>query len=272
MHAPGSHTLRLWLGATLVGLLVLALFVGAVWIPYNPITVDLDATLAPPSAAHWFGTDEFGRDVFSRVLVGARVSTELSLATVVCAVVVGTLLGAVAGYFRGWMDSVLMVMNNALLAFPSILLALGVLAVLGPSASSIVIALSLAYAPAVVRVARSLALSIREREYVEASRVMGNSGGYTLLRHVVPNAAPQIIVLAANLFAWALLSESALSFLGVGIPPPAPTWGSMLASARPYLDVASWLSIAPGVCIAATLLGVNLLGDALRERTSSRRY
>jgi peptide/nickel transport system permease protein len=163
-----------------------------------------------------------------------------------------------------------MTFSDALLAFPGILLALALIAVIGSSRHSIVIALAVAYLPATIRVVRGSVISIREREYVEASRVAGDSALYTMWRIVLPNALPPILVLATSLFGWVILSESALSFLGVGVPPPLPTWGNMLSSARPYMYAASWLSIAPGLCIVATLLGINMLGDALRDRLDPR--
>jgi peptide/nickel transport system permease protein len=164
-----------------------------------------------------------------------------------------------------------MMITDAVLAFPGILLALALIAVLGSSDSSIVLALSTAYTPSVVRVVRATVLSIREREFIEASRSAGDNPLQTIAYHILPNVLPPVVVLATSLFGWAMLSESALSFLGVGVPPPAPTWGNMLSEARPYMDIASWLSIVPGLCIAGTLLGVNLLGDALRDRLDPRR-
>lgn len=262
--------LNLLIGAMLLGLLALTVAVGLVWTPYDPIAIDLDNTLAPPSWRHGFGTDEFGRDVLSRAMLGARISVGIALGVVVAAVTCGLSLGLLAGFLRGWTDRVLMAGNDAILAFPGILLALALIAALGPGYGSMVLALAIAYLPSVVRVVRSAVLSIREREYIEASRVAGDGALYTLVRHVLPNALPPVIVLATSLFGWAILSESALSFLGVGVPPPAPTWGNMLASARPYMETARWLSIAPGLCIAATLLGVNLLGDALRDQLDPR--
>ena len=259
------------IGAALIGVLLLVVLVSFVWTPADPLAVDLSATLAPPSPAHWLGSDEFGRDVLSRAMAGARISVGIALATVACAVTVGTLVGVTAGFLRGLADRILMTFNDALLAFPGMLLALGVIAVFGAGAGAIVGALAVAYTPSVARVVRGAVLSIREREYVEASRVMGNSEAWTMVRHVAPNASPQIAVLATSMFGWVLLAESALSFLGVGVPAPAPTWGNMLASARPYLDTAVWLGIAPGLCIAATLLGANLLSDALRDRYDPRR-
>ena len=258
------------LGFGLVGALLVVVLLGFVWLPYDPLAIDLDHTLASPSLAHWLGTDEFGRDVAARAMLGARISLLIAIQTVVISIVIGTALGLVVGFLRGWTERVIMTFSDALLAFPGILLALALVAVMGSSRHSIVIALAIAYLPATVRVVRGSVISIREREYVEASRVAGDSALYTMWRIVLPNALPPILVLATSLFGWVILSESALSFLGVGVPPPLPTWGNMLSSARPYMYAASWLSIAPGLCIVATLLGINMLGDALRDRLDPR--
>ena len=223
-----------------------------------------------PSAAHWLGTDEFGRDVFSRLLIGARTSLWVSVLTVSVAVLAGTLIGMLAGYLRGWTDRVLMMLNDALLAFPGILMALGIMAIIGASEYGIVLALGIAYTPSVVRVVRGTVLSLRELEYIEASRVIGNSELYTMLRHIAPNCLAPLCVLATSMFGWALLSESALSFLGLGVPPPAATWGNMLASSRPYMASAPWLGVFPGLFICLTLLAINLFGDALRDRLDPR--
>jgi len=259
------------LGISLVGALLLTIGVGLVWMPYDPIAIDLAHPLGSPALNHWFGTDEFGRDVLSRSMLGARISVLIALATVVVAITLGTTLGLLAGYLRGWTDRLLMMGTDTVLAFPGILLALALIAVLGSSNGSIILALSTAYTPSVVRVVRSTVLSIREREFIEASRSAGDSALGTILRHVLPNVLPPVVVLATSLFGWAMLSESALSFLGVGVPPPAPTWGNMLSASRPYMDIAGWLSIVPGLCIAGTLLGINLLGDALRDWLDPRR-
>jgi peptide/nickel transport system permease protein len=258
------------LAFALIGLLVAVIAIGFIWLPYDPLAMDLDDVLAAPSLVHWLGTDEFGRDVASRAMLGARTSASVALATVATAITAGSLLGLLAGFLRGWIERIVMSLADALLAFPAILLALGLVAVLGPSRSSIVVALSVAYLPATIRVVRATVLSLREREFVEASRVAGDGALYTMVRHVLPNALPPIIILSTSIFGWAVLSESALSFLGVGVPPPAPTWGNMLAAARPYMHVAAWLSISPGLCIVATLLGVNMLGDTLRDRFDRR--
>jgi peptide/nickel transport system permease protein len=251
--------LPLFLGMAVAGLT--ALF----WTPYDPRAARIRERLRGPSADHWFGTDEFGRDVLSRLMDGAQISFTVALCTVVFAIIVGSAIGVLTGFLRGTVDRVIMTFNDALLAFPGILLALGVMVALGPGQSSIILALGLAYTPSVVRILRGTVLSLREKEYVEASRMIGNSDAYTMLRHILPNCVAPIAVLATSMFGWAILSESALSFLGLGVPPPAATWGNMLAAGRPYMATAEWLSLAPGCCIAVTLLGVNLLGDALRD-------
>lgn len=256
-------------GGLLLSLAALALL-GLVWTPYDPLRLDLTARLQPPGALHWLGTDEFGRDVLSRLIIGASTSLWISLLSVAVALVCGTMIGMLAGYLRGWTDRILMMFNDALLAFPGILLALGIMAVVGASQYSIVLALGMAYTPSVVRVVRGSVLSLREREFIEASRVIGNSELYTMFRHIVPNCLAPVSVLATSMFGWSLLSESALSFLGLGVPPPAATWGSMLAASRPYIASAAWLGIFPGVLISVALLGINLFGDALRDRLDPR--
>jgi peptide/nickel transport system permease protein len=267
----GHVGLNALVGIPLVGALLVTIGIGLFWMPYDPIAIDLAHPLGAPGLRHWFGTDEFGRDVLSRSMLGARISMLVALGTVAVAITVGTGLGLLAGYLRGWTDRLLMMITDTVLAFPGILLALALIAVLGSSNGSIVLALSTAYTPSVVRVVRATVLSIREREFIEASRSAGDSPLETIGRHILPNVLPPVVVLATSLFGWAMLSESALSFLGVGVPPPAPTWGNMLSESRPYMDVASWLSIVPGLCIAGTLLGVNLLGDALRDWLDPRR-
>lgn len=267
MKWPAPNAL---IGGTLVGLVIAAAGIGAFWTPYDPLKLSLRNKLAAPSSTYWLGTDEFGRDVLSRLMAGAATSVWISVLTVILAVVLGTLIGLSAGYLRGWFDRVLMAFNDALLAFPGILLALGLLTVVGANKYGIILALGIAYAPSVARVVRGTVLSIREREFIAASRVMGNSESYTMLRHVLPNCIAPLTVLATSMFGYVLLAESALSFLGLGVPPPAPTWGNMLASSRPYIEQAVWLGIFPGLCISLSLLGINLLGDALRDKLDPR--
>lgn len=252
-------------GGALLGAVALMALTSFLWTPANPLRVQPRMRLQPPSVDFLLGTDEFGRDVLSRLMAGAGTSLVVAAATVLVALLLGVVVGLVAGYVRGWVDRVLMVANDALLAFPGILLALGVMVVLGANQWGIVLALGVAYAPTAVRVVRGTVLSLREKEYIEASRVIGNSGARTLFVHILPNCVAPLVVLGTSMFGWVILSESALSFLGLGVPPPAPTWGNMLSGGRPYIESASWLGIAPGACIALTLLGVNLLGDAVRD-------
>ncbi len=258
------------LGGVLVGLLIVAAVLGVVWTPHDPLKLNFISRLKPPGGAFALGTDEFGRDELSRLMAGASISVWISLLTVSCAVVAGTLIGAIAGFVRGWTDRIIMAFINALLAFPGLLLALGLLAVFGANKYGIILALSLAYTPSVTRIVRGTVLSLREKEFIESSRVLGNSELYTLCRHILPNCVAPLTVLATSMFGWVILAESALSFLGLGVPPPAPTWGNMLAAARPFMAQASYLSIFPGLSIALTLLGINLLGDAVRDRLDPR--
>jgi peptide/nickel transport system permease protein len=258
------------IGGFLVAILLITAALGLFWTPYDPMKLGFASRLAAPGAGHLLGTDEFGRDVVSRLMVGARASVWIGFLTVGFATVCGTLIGLVSGYVRGWVDGVIMALNDTLLAFPGILLALGLLAVFGANQYGIIFALGIAYTPSMARVVRGVVLSLREREFIEASLVMGNGEIYTMLRHILPNCLAPIMVLATSMFGWAILSESALSFLGLGVPPPAPTWGNMLAAGRPFIQQAVWLGLFPGLCIALTLLGINLLGDALRDRLDPR--
>ncbi|MDM0006588.1 ABC transporter permease [Variovorax sp. J22G73] len=254
----------------LVGIVVVALIVGAallslVWTPHDPLRINFGSRLKLPGGAYLLGTDEFGRDELSRLMAGAATSVWIGVLTVGFSIVVGSIVGVLTGFLRGWTDRIVMAFNNALLAFPGLLLALGLLAVVGANQYGIVLALGLAYTPSVTRIVRGTVLSLREKEFIESSRVLGNSELYTMVRHVLPNCTAPLTVLATSMFGWVILAESALSFLGLGVPPPAPTWGNMLASARPFMAQASYLSILPGLCIALTLLGINLLGDAVRD-------
>ena len=261
-----------WIGGALVGAVIVVAIVAMMWTPYDPLAINLAVKLQAPSAAHWLGTDEYGRDIASRAMAGAASSATISFVTVVAAVIIGSAVGVVAGYVGGWLERVLMAINDTLLAFPGILLALGVMVVIGPGRLGVVIALALAYAPTVARVVRGSVLSLREREFVEASRMIGNAEWVTMLRHVLPNCLAPIAVLATSMFGWVLLSESALSFLGLGVAPPTPTWGNMLSGARSYLESAVWTGLVPGACIAITLLGINLLGDAVRDHFDPRMH
>ncbi|KAF1066623.1 ABC transporter permease [Variovorax sp.] len=257
--------LNAMVGLVIVGLVVAAALLSLVWTPHDPLRINFGSRLKLPGARYLLGTDEFGRDELSRLMAGAATSVWIAVLTVGFSIVVGSIVGVLTGFLRGWTDRIVMAFNNALLAIPGLLLALGLLAVVGANQYGIVLALGLAYTPSVTRIVRGTVLSLREKEFIESSRVLGNSELYTMVRHVLPNCTAPLTVLATSMFGWVILAESALSFLGLGVPPPAPTWGNMLASARPFMAQASHLSILPGLCIALTLLGINLLGDAVRD-------
>ncbi len=219
---------------------------------------------AAPSAAYPFGADNLGRDVYSRVVHGARLSLLIGLATVLVTAVAGTALGCVSGYFRRWDEPVMRVMD-ALMSFPAILLAVAITAALGPSAVNAVIALAAVYTPRTARIVRASVLVVREMEYVQAAQSSGASQRRVLLLHVLPNCLGPLIVQLTFVFAYAVLAEAALSFLGMGPPPPTPTWGNIIAEGRDYLREASWICLFPGAAISVTVLGLNLLGDGLRD-------
>jgi peptide/nickel transport system permease protein len=257
-------------GGTLVLLVVAVALVSLFHTPHDPLGMAFEDRLQPPSAHHWLGTDEFGRDVASRLMTAAATSIGVSLLTVAVALTLGCTLGGIAGYFGGWVDRTTSVVIDALMSIPALLLALGIMAAVGPLRWGVVFALGIAYTPTVARVVRGQVLSLRAREFVEASRVLGNSDLYTLVRHVVPNTITPLTVIATAIFGNALLAETALSFLGLGVPPPSPTWGGMMADGREHLSNAPWLSIFPGIAVSLALLGINLAGDALRDRLDPR--
>lgn len=257
-------------GVTLIAFMGLLALVSLLYAPYDPLALDFDARLAPPSAAHWLGTDEFGRDVFSRIMSAAATSAGVSTLTVIVALSCGALLGGVPAYFGGWLDRIATVCIDALMSLPALLLALGIMAAVGPVRWGVVVALGIAYTPTVARVVRGQVLSLRTREFVEASRVLGNSTLYTLARHVAPNCVSPLTVITTAIFGNALLAETALSFLGLGVPPPSPTWGGMMADGREYLAHAPWICLFPGLAVSLALLGINLAGDALRDKLDPR--
>jgi len=258
------------LGIALTIIVLAAAAMGAIYTPYDPIAVDFAQRLAAPSVAHWLGTDEWGRDVLSRVLSGATVSVSIAASTSLLATLTGTLVGATAAFLGSWLDRAVVAVMDALLAFPSLIMALGVVAVCGTRSYSTLLALSFAYLPSVVRIVRASVLSLKRKDFIDASLVMGNSARFTLFRHILPNTVAPVIVLATSLFGWALLAESALSFLGLGVQPPAASWGGMLADSRDYFADAPWLALAPGLALSAALLGINLVGDALQDLLDPR--
>lgn len=232
--------------------------------PLDPTTMRMRFRFRPPSAANPFGTDQFGRDVFTRTLYGARVSLWIGLAVAVISGVAGALLGVVAGYFRTF-DSIIMRVMDALMAFPAILVAIGISAALGPQVGSVIAALSIAYVPRTARIVRASTLLIREMDYIAAAQLAGVGPVSIIVRHVLPNCMGPLIVQLSFVFAFAILAEAGLSFLGVGPPPPAPTWGNIIADGRDYAVEAWWIMLFPGVAISLAALGMNLLGDGLRD-------
>ncbi|PYN58040.1 MAG: peptide ABC transporter permease [Candidatus Rokuibacteriota bacterium] len=230
----------------------------------NPTRMDVASRLAPPSAVHWFGTDDVGRDVFSRVIHGARLSLLVGSAVVALSLVVGVSCGLIAGYYRR-LDNVVMRVMDGLMAFPAIILAIALMAALGPSVANVVLAIGVVYSPRVARIVRGSVLVIRETAYVEAARALGAADATLIGRHVLPNCLSPVIVQGSFVFAAAVLTEAALSFLGVGVPPFVPSWGNILSDGRLYLQQAPWLVLYPGAAIMMTILGLNLLGDGLRD-------
>lgn len=261
---------NLLIGVLFVGAVLVLAAIGYFYTPYDPIDGDLMAKFGAPSHEHWMGTDEFGRDVLSRIMAGAGVSVAVSFGTVLFATGAGTIVGVLTGYLGGWTDRIVMIFLESLMAFPGLLLALGIMAIVGPSKLGVVLALGLAYTPSVARIARATVFSLRQRDFVIASQAMGNSGLWTVSRHILPNCIAPLIIFSTSLFGSALLAESALSFLGLGVPPPAPTWGGMLSDARNSMEQAIWLSIFPGAMISFALLGINMLGDAVRDLLDPR--
>ena len=244
---------------------IIAVALLAPWItPYDPLKMDIVHRLKPPGAAHWFGSDEFGRDVLARVMLGARVSLLVGFLVVIVATVFGTALGLLAGYVRR-LDGFLMRFTDALMAFPDILLAIAFMAALGASLLNVVLALGIVYTPRVARVVRAATLVVRELQFVEAAKALGASNGRTVLVHVLPGLLSPIIVQATFIFAYAILTEAALSFLGVGVPPTTPTWGNMIAGAQQYFRQADWLILFPGFAIVLTVLSLQVVGDGLRD-------
>jgi len=254
----------------MVGLVVVLLYVVAAALapfiaPYDPNAVDLMNVAAPPSASHWMGTDQFGRDILSRILFGAQTSLLLGFCVVGIATVVGTAIGTVAGYFRGWVERVVVFVTDVMMTMPTIITALAIITIMGSGLSSTIIAIAIAAVPRVVRVARSAVLQVRELDFVQSARSLGARDRTIIVQHVVPNALAPVIVQASLLMAEAVLVGAGLGFLGLGVAPPLAEWGQMLAEGRGYLRAAPFISVFPGLAIIFLVLGLNLLGDGLRD-------
>jgi len=257
-------------GLVVIGTLVLLAIVGPTIAPYDPNDLNVRQRTLAPSFAHPFGTDDRGRDVLSRVLYGARVSLKVGAIAVGISAIAGTLLGAVSGYFGGWLDELIMRATDVLFAFPGILLAIAIMAVLGPSVTNAMIALGVVYTPIFARITRGSVLAIRNDVFVEAARAAGAGAPRVIGRHIMPNVLAPLIVETTLSLAFAILAETALSFLGLGTPPPEPSWGRMLSEGRDYIRDAPWMGFFPGMAIVLTVMGFNFLGDGLRDALDPR--
>jgi peptide/nickel transport system permease protein len=259
----------------MAGLVVVVVFVivaifAPLLAPSDPSTVNFSAVLQPPSWAHPMGTDDLGHDVLSRVIFGARASLEAGVLSTLLALVVGVPLGLAAGYFRGWWDPIISRLTDVALSFPYLILAVGLAAIFGASLTNVVIALGVGAIPWVVRVTRGEALALREQEFVTAAVANGAGDGMILARHLLPNMASTLLVQATVWIPQAIIGEAVLSFLGLGVQPPTPSWGSMLSDAQPFILLDAWLAVFPGVAIFLATMSFNLLGDGLRDMLDPR--
>jgi len=258
------------IAAVVLVLLVLTAVIGPYLVPYDPLAIDLDHLKEPPGISHFFGTDSKGRDVFSRVVAGSRISLGVGVAASLVSLAIGVLFGLAAGYFGGRTDAALNQVFDVFLAFPSLLLAIGISAVMPSGLGSAMLAIILVGWAGFARMVRGITLQLKELTYVEASRAIGASTGRILFRHILPNALPLILVAGSLRVGGFILLEAALSFLGLGIQPPTPTWGSMISLNRAYINSAPWMVIFPGLAISLTVIAFNILGDYLRDRLDPR--
>lgn len=256
-------------GLILVLFILLAALGAGIITQFTPDEMNVDNRLLSPSGVHLMGTDEFGRDLFSRVLYGARNSLFVAFFIVVVAVGLGLVFGLLAGYYPK-VDSVIMRIMDGLMAFPGIVLAIAMMGAMGPSMANVIVALGIVYTPRVARVVRSFILTVRESQYIEAARSIGAVDLRILLRHILPNCISPIVVQASFIFSYAILGEAALSFLGVGVPATLPSWGNILSEGRVYMQIAPWLTVFPGLSIMITVLGLNMMGDGLRDYLDPR--
>ncbi len=252
------------LGFIIIGLLLLTALLAPALVPYDPNAQEYEL-LMPPSAQHLLGTDEFGRDLLSRLIAGSRVSLLVGFAAVSLAVLASVPLGLLAGYYGGWIDTIIMRYIDLQWAFPSLIIAVGLMAILGPGVGNVIIAVSLAYVDDFARLARGEVLALREEEFITASRATGGADFRIIVRHLLPNSLSPLIVQATISISYAILAESTLSFLGLGVPITTPTWGLILSGSRGFFTMAWWLAIFPGLAIMVTVLSINFVGDGLRD-------
>lgn len=258
-----------WIGLLICAAVILAAIFAEVLAPYDPSESHYEAILSAPSAQFWLGTDEIGRDILSRVIYGARVSIQVALVSIALAIVLGSMLGMIAGYFGGWTDHIVMRVMDGMLAFPMLVLALGIIAVLGPSLLNTTLAITIINVPSFARLVRAQVLVVRKLDFVLAARALGAGDLRIMMRHVWPSVVGNLIVYASLRASTAIITESSLSFLGLGAQPPTPSWGQMLSTAMQYWD-AWWMSVFPGIAIFITVIALNFLGDSLRDTLDAR--
>lgn len=257
-------------GAVVIALLMVVSIFSPLVSPYDPTDIDIRNMFSPPSVAHPLGTDELGRDVLTRMIWGSRISLSVGFVAVGISVLIGTLIGAVAGFFGGWADSLLMRFTDVMLAFPSFFLLLAVIAIIGPSIYNIMVVIGITSWMGVARFVRAEFLTLKERDFVQSSRALGAGNTRLIVRQVLPNALSPVFVTATFGVAGAILVESALSFLGIGVQPPTPSWGNILTSGKDNIEFAWWLSLYPGLAILITVLSFNLVGEGLRDALDPR--
>jgi len=256
--------LLLWTGAFFIAVVAVPTVISFFYTPYDPVAMQIDARLQPPSQNHWFGTDQYGRDLFSRIITGGQTSLSISAAAVGIGMVVGTGLGAAAGYFGKKADELLMRTAEALHAFPSILLALLAVAIIGPGGETVLLSIAIANIPVFIKITRASFMQQSRLEYVLAARALGASDWRIMFRHILPNSIRVILIQASASFASALLAEASLSYLGLGVQPPQPSWGKMLREVQSFGSMAPWTVVFPGMAVALVVLGFNLVADGLR--------
>lgn len=257
------------IGGAILVVITLAALIGPLFSPYSPNALTPEF-LKPPSRVHWFGTDNFGRDLFVRSLLGTRMSLAIGLATAILSSALGTVIGLTTGFFRGLVDYLLMRLMDVIMAFPALLLAMAVLAAMGRNVANILIALGLVYTPRTARIVHASTLSVRDETYIEAARALGLPWWRILFRHVLPNVFAPLVVQGTFVFAYAMLAEAGLSFIGVGIQPPTPSLGNILGDARAIIREAPWMTFFPGGIIFTLVMAINLMGDGFRETLDPR--
>ena len=275
LAAPSAWSRATRSGGLVIGVVLVAALIAiaalAPWVaPYDPDAQDVLNRLGDPSPSHWFGTDEFGRDLLSRVIWGARISLFVGFVATMAGVVIGTGIGIVSGYYGGWVDRVITACTDVLLSFPQLIMGLILVAVLGPSLQNLILAIAVTAVPAFVRVARGSTLAMKERDFVDACRALGYGDLRIMFLHVLPNILDEVVVMASLWLATAIRTESTLAFIGLGVPPPTATWGGIVREGFDNLLDAPWMSVFPSLAILAVMIALNLIGDGLRDATDPR--